>query len=204
MKQTLLSLLLVLSFSIIQAQNDWFVSFGQSPEEVKTFLESKNYFQTIKEDTQLQRMLAVVEDGKQVEYVFKTGKLYATSVRREYSSKADAKIHIQSTLRYIEHVSSGEIVKTSEGNTTCYTAKAKGRILKLFVIPGKLDEHGQILQLTSINKDQGKTILDNKVFYQSEMMEQYASDKAKRKKASTKELNLEATNKKSQKSRGKR
>ncbi|MEL6194521.1 MAG: hypothetical protein AAFR66_20845 [Bacteroidota bacterium] len=203
MKQNLLSFILLLSFCFTFAQNDWFVSFGQSPDEVKTFLEGKNYLQTIQEDTELQRMLAVVEDGKQVEYVFKSGKLIATSVRREYTSKAEAKIRLQSTLRYMENVSAGEIEKTSEGNTTCYYVKAKGRHLKLFVLPGQIDVHGQILQLTAINKEQGKTIPENKFYYDSDMMEQYAEEKAKRIELAAKSVSDVSSPKKKNKNRDK-
>lgn len=138
---------LFLSFPIF-AQSEWFIPFGQTENEVKSFLQDKDYLQNVKEEPELNRLLASVEDRKRVEYVFERGKLYATSVTRNYEDKKIMREIKNNCLEYMELVSKNQVEETMVGDAVCFTALADKRVIKLFVIP-TASRHQHILQLTS-------------------------------------------------------
>lgn len=165
MKHLFTLLVLILHFSGLMAQNEWFLDFGKNRNEVRAFLQGKDYFEYIDEDEAMQRMLAVVEKGNEVEYVFSEDKLVAVSVRKEYATKDQSKLHIQSCLDFLDKVSRHKVSRNADGSIVCHTAVSKDCIYKLFVMPSVHLESGQALQLTSINKTQAEKVSDNKFYY---------------------------------------
>ncbi len=160
-------LLCCLLFSVITnyAQNEWFISFGKTTDEVKNYLSSKDYFRLIKEDPEMGRVLAILDEGNQVEYVFQADKLFATSMRKEYASKTEAKVRMQNCLEYMDAISKEDVVRSTDGPTICYTASAKKRIVKLFVMNDASSKDGaQVLQLTAISSAHADKIGDNKFY----------------------------------------
>lgn len=171
MRYCLLSFCLLFTGIEGYTQNEWFISFGKTKDEVHEYLSGKDYFKFIKTDDQMERVLAVLDEGNQIEYVFHSGKLFATSMRKEYPSKDEAKIRLQNCLEYMDAISKDDIVRTSDGPTVCYTASAKKRVVKLFVMPQSTPKsRGQILQLTSISSAYAHRMGDNKLYTDTSLM----------------------------------
>lgn len=143
---------LLITFPLF-AQNDWFIPFGQSQEQVREYLSDKDYLVSVREDAGMHRLLASIERDKHIEYVFEKGSLYATSVSRKYPNKKVSKDILKSCLEYMDLVSAGKIQQKSVGNATCHTTVTHGRVIKLFVIDHP--DKSQTLQLTSFSRRHG-------------------------------------------------
>lgn len=186
MRYILLSFCLLLTGLAGNAQNEWFISFGKTKDEVHDYLSEKDYFKFIKIDDQMERVLAVLDEGNQIEYVFHSGKLFATSMRKEYPSKDEAKQRLQNCLEYMDAISKDDIVRTSEGPSICYTASAKKRIVKLFVMPQSTSKsRGQILQLTSISSAYAHKMGDNKLYTDTSLMTKKSKKNRKEERETT-------------------
>ncbi|RMG17626.1 MAG: hypothetical protein D6730_23785 [Bacteroidetes bacterium] len=171
MKHIYTFLLALLIYLPLSAQNDWFIPFGQSQEQVRQYLAKKDYLLEVREDKGMHRMLASIEKDKQIEYVFDKGLLYATSVSRKYANKKACKDILKSCLDYMELISSGKIVQTNLGNATCYTAVTNTRVIKLFVI--NHEHKSQTLQLTSFSRIHGP-MKDDRLHYEVDLLSRYS------------------------------
>lgn len=150
-------------------QNNLFLPFGQSPEEVRTFLNSRDYIQGVEEDREMLSLRARLDEHKQVEYVFdEQGVLYATTVTRNYQSRRDADDIQDEVLEYMDIVSQGQIRKTVDDNITCYTALADSRVIKLFVI--ELQD-SRTLTLTSISRQHGPALTEEDLYYENDLLQ---------------------------------
>ncbi len=167
MKQLFTFILSLLLYFPTIAQNDWFIPFGQSQEQVKHYLAGKDYLIQVREDAGMHRLLASIEAEKQIEYVFDKGTLYATSVSRKYPNKKVAKDILKSCLNYMSLISSDKIEQTNVGNATCYTAVTKARVIKLFVITHP--QKTQTLQLTSFSRLHGP-MKDSQMHYELNLL----------------------------------
>jgi len=150
------------------AQNSWFIDFGQSVEEVRNLLKKKHYLKDLKEDGELKRLLAVINDEKQVEYAFKNGKLYATSLSKYYSDKQEARLHEESCLNYLNLISNNNVTKNDEGRKESHTVITNSRVIKFFVIPSG---EGMLLQLSAFSRLYGDINSDDQFFYELKVLE---------------------------------
>ena len=137
------------------------------------FLQTRDYLLEVQEDKQLSRMLAVIQEDKKVEYAFKAGRLFATSLTKNFEDKKEIKERIDNCLRYLEIISKGNVVKTTEGKKTCHTAVTTNRIIKFFVIPMKNDACA--LQLTAVSRRFGDLKDEEKFFYEIEILQKKLS-----------------------------
>ncbi len=168
MKSLSFTLVLLLALSSSLAQNNFFLPFGQSTEEVKSFLYSRDYVQTVEEDIDLQSLRVQLDDQKQVEYAFdERGVLYATTITRQYNRRKDAKSIEEEVLEYMEVVSEGQVTKKSEGALTCHTAVADTRVMKLFVFE---HQDGRTLTLTSLSRLHGPPLADEDLYYENDIL----------------------------------
>lgn len=152
MKQLLLTTLILFLSVVAVGQNSWFIPFGQSKSEVREQLKKKHYLLELEEDADLNRLLAVIRDDKQVEYAFHNDRLYATSLTKFYTDKQELKEREESCMEYLGFISSGNVTKTTEGKKTCYTVVTGSRVIKFFTIP---EGEGKILQLTALSRIYG-------------------------------------------------
>lgn len=168
MKTLSLSLVLLLALSPTQGQNNFFLPFGQSSEEVKSFLYSRDYVSTVEEDSDLQSLRVQLEDNKQVEYAFDDrGVLYATTITRQYQRTRDAKAIEAEVLEYMNVVSNNQMTKTSEGPLTCHTAVSDSRVIKLFVLE---HQDGRTLTLTSLSRLHGPPLNEEDLYYEEDIL----------------------------------
>ena len=152
MKQIyLITLLFFLTLSAA-GQNAWFLPFGQSTGQVKELLKKKHYLLDLKEEKDLNRLLAIIRDDKQVEYAFQNDRLYATSLTKYYTDKQEIKDREESCMKYLDFISSGNVSKTTEGKKTCFTVVTGSRVIKFYTIP---EGEGKVLQLTSMSRIYG-------------------------------------------------
>lgn len=172
MKHSFTLLLALFIIVPMSAQSDWFIKFGQTREEVKQYLSEKDYPLEVREDRGMHRLLASMEEGKKVEYVFDNGSLYATSVSRRYAHKKEAKGILKGCLDYMELISSEKIEQTSIGDAVCYTAVTPSRVIKLFVIDHP--QKSQTLQLTSFSRLHGP-MKDARRHYELDLLSRYSS-----------------------------
>ncbi|MEZ4829595.1 MAG: hypothetical protein R3C61_25415 [Bacteroidia bacterium] len=160
-----LSLLLCLSGT---AQNNLFIPFGQSREDVKSFLGTRDYIAQVQEDQEMQSVRAVLDKDKHVEYAFENDALYATTVTRNYSDKKTAKEIQKDCLEYMTNVCVEELKANSNDNITCYTAVTEAKIIKLFVIS---HPRSTTLTLTSVSRNYGPMIQEQDFFYEIELLQ---------------------------------
>jgi hypothetical protein len=152
----------------MRGQNSWFIDFGQSVQDVKAFLGEKHYLREVREDADLQRLLAVIQDDKQVEYAFKNGKLYATSLSKYYQDKQEARLREESCLNYLNLISNGNVTKGTEGRKESHTVITSSRVIKFFVIP---EGDGRLLQLSAFSRLYGDINSDSQFFYELKVLE---------------------------------
>lgn len=152
----------------VSAQNSWFIDFGKSMEEVKTFLEEKHYLEDIQLDPKLQRIVVVMKGDKQIEYAFKNDKLFATSLSKLYEDRHKSKDRIDNCLNYLNIISNENVVKTTEGKKEVHTVITNSRVIKLFVIP---EEDGKILQLAAFSRLYGDLSENSQFFTELQLLE---------------------------------
>lgn len=168
MKQGFFSFALLLALSPMPGQNNFFLPFGQTSEEVKSFLYSRDYVQNIEEDIELQSLRVHLDDYKQVEYAFdERGVLYATTITRQYNRVKNAKDIEQEVLEYMAVISSGQVSRSTEGPLTCHTAISVSRVVKLFVLE---HEDGRTLTLTSLSRLHGPPLADEDLYYEEDIL----------------------------------
>ncbi|MEO0582768.1 MAG: hypothetical protein AAF135_11135 [Bacteroidota bacterium] len=160
--------LLTLS-SALFAQNNLFVPFGQSKEEVKRYLYTRDYVRQITEDNELRIVRASLGKYKQVEYAFKENNLYATTVSRHYLDRQDAKEVQRNVLDYMDFTSRGTLKQESEEKLTVYTAMTDTRVIK-FVIQ-QTQTPGVTLVLTSYSRSHSEAGADQD-YYDQRLMSQ--------------------------------
>lgn len=164
---TFFTTLLLISGSAI-GQNNLFIPFGQSTEDVKNFLGTRDYIVQIQEDTEMESVRAILDEDKHVEYAFDKGALYATTVTRNYTDKKSAKEIQKNCLDYMTQIGLDEVKTTSNENIICYTVLTEGRIIKLFVIN---HPRSTTLTLTSVSRDFGPMIQNQDFFYEIELLQ---------------------------------
>jgi len=150
------------------SQNHLFIPFGQTEDEVRDFLNSRDYVGEIIKDAKLGSLRAILEANKHVEYVFENGRLYATSVTRNYSDKKSAKEVEKKCLEYMVVTGSRDIKVTHKENVTCHTVVTDNRIIKLFVI-----EHpkSRTLTFTSVSRQFGPMISKKDYYYEIDLLD---------------------------------
>lgn len=152
-----------------RAQHYMFLPFGLKVEEVKSFLASKDYIESIEEDNETHAVRAVMEENRQVEYAFEAGRLYATTLTRNYRDKQEAKAYERSTLEYMEQVGRGVPVRSGNvDGVQCYTVLADTRIVKLFV---QTHAESVTLTLASLSKQFGPANGDFDAYYEDELLQ---------------------------------
>lgn len=163
-----MSFALLLALFPLQGQNNFFLPFGQTSEEVKSFLYSRDYVRDVEEDIELQSLRVQLDDHKQVEYAFdERGVLYATTITRQYDRVKDAKDIEQEVLEYMGVISSGQVSRNAEGPLTCHTAVSDSRVVKLFVLE---HEDGRTLTLTSLSRLHGPPLAEDDLYYESDIL----------------------------------
>ncbi|MDX2245192.1 MAG: hypothetical protein SF052_00335 [Bacteroidia bacterium] len=169
MKYTSTLTLSILFCSGLFAQNNWFIPFGQSKEDVKSFLGTRDYIAQVQEDPEMQSVRAVLDKDKHVEYAFDTNDaLYATTVTRNYSDKKVAKEIQKDCIDYMGNVCIEEITANSNDNIICYTAVTEAKIIKLFVIN---HPRSTTLTLSSVSRTVGPMIQEKDFFYEIELLQ---------------------------------
>ena len=159
---------LVTSIQVIFAQNNLFIPFGQTTDDVKTYLESRDYIENVVEDQEMKSLTAQLEENKLVEYLFEGGKLYATTVRRNYSDKKSAKEIQRQALEYLQVTGRGAVKQTTSNNIDCYTTVTDSRVIKLFVIDHK---KSITLMLSSFSRQYGPMDDDEDSYYEIELLQ---------------------------------
>lgn len=152
----------------LNAQNKLFIPFGKSTEEVKKFLETRDYVHGVVERPVMATLIATVDEGKVVEYAFDTeDKHYATTVSRTYATTKESSKFRESCLEYMKLISKNQIERNNYGRIVCHTAIGKDAILKFFVI-----SHGdtQTLQLTSISRLVGPSLEKDLTHYEEKIL----------------------------------
>ena len=137
--------------SALFAQNNLFLPFGQSKEEINRYLYTRDYVQQIVEDNDLAIVRAVLGKYKQVEYAFRSNTLYATTVSRHYIDRAAAREVQRNVLDYMDYTSRGTLKQETEDKITVYTAMTETRVIK-FVIQASPNQTGVTLVLTSYSR----------------------------------------------------
>ena len=151
-------------------QNNLFIPFGQSAEEVKDFLGSRDYIINIHEDLEMQSVRAVLDQDKQVEYVFKEGSLYAITVTRNYRDRKIGRDILRNCLDYMEYVSKGQMKQTDQDGIICHTAFTESKVMKLFV-----QQHVEsvTITLTSMSRKHGPTLSEEEFFYEEKLLQRH-------------------------------
>ena len=90
------------------AQNVLFLPFGQHPTVVDSFLNSRDYVDLI-ESLDGEIVSTKIDSTNEVNYYFKTNRLYAVEDKRVYQSQKDAQASLEACLGYLEE--RGEIFK---------------------------------------------------------------------------------------------
>ncbi|MEM6342300.1 MAG: hypothetical protein AAF927_00415 [Bacteroidota bacterium] len=169
MKQIFTLIFLCCSLSFLEGQNNLFVPFGQTTEQVKNFLYAKEYVTAVQEDDSLHSVRAYLDKNKHVEYAFENGALYATTVTRNYAEKRAAATVQKNCMEYMQVISRGSVSITTNENVTCYTAITDSRIIKLFV---RLHKKGSTLTLTAVSRHYGPMVLDDNFHYEVELLQE--------------------------------
>lgn len=155
-------------------QNHLFIPFGQTKDEVRSFLTTRDYVNDIVVDDKMGTLRAILEADKHVEYVFEKGHLYATSVTRNYSDKKSAKEVERKCLEYMEVTGSRDIKETHNDNVTCHTVVTENRIIKLFV---REYQKSKTLTFTSVSRKFGPMISKKDYYYEVDLFEGQANAK---------------------------
>lgn len=131
------SLLLILLgiWGNLYAQSVFFLPFNQSRQEVREYLTAQSYIPSngVKEKPDMQTILAILSEDRQVEYAFKEDRLYATTVIQNYRNPIDAEKRRQECIDYMKQVGADSIEEKAYGKIICYTGITGERVLKLFV-----------------------------------------------------------------------
>ena len=168
MKHGFTLLLWLLIVPAAWSQNNLFIPFGQSTEEVKDFLNTRDYILAVHEDHDMQRMRADLTEGKHVEYAFRDGSLYSTTVTRNYPDRKLAKEIQKNCLDYMRVISRGAMQDPRNGKVICYTAITDSKLLKLFIIE---HEDSQTLSLTAVSREYGPMTQDVEFFYEVQLLQ---------------------------------
>lgn len=171
--------LYVLIFSLLIqtpaiAQNHLFIPFGQTKDEVRSFLTSRDYVNDIVTDDKMGILRAVLEADKHVEYVFEEGHLYSTSVTRNYANKKSAKEVEKKCLEYMVVTGSKDIKETRSDNRTCHTVVTDNRVIKLFVIEY---QKSKTLIFTAVSRKFGPMISKKDYYYEIDLFESQTNAK---------------------------
>ncbi|MEM6804178.1 MAG: hypothetical protein AAF696_22430 [Bacteroidota bacterium] len=166
--------LFLLLHSIAFSQNHLFIPFGQSEAEVRSFLNSRDYVTEVVKDDKMKRLRAVLEEDKHVEYAFNKGRLYATSVTRNYPDKKSAKNVQRKCLEYMEVTGTNGIKEVNNNNFTCHTVVTDSRVIKLFII-----EHpkSKTLTFTAVSRKFGPMISKKDYYYEIDLFDDQLSAK---------------------------
>ena len=162
-----LPLFLVLSIASV-AQNNMFIPFGQTPEEVMSFLGSRDYIINIHEDMDMKSVRAVLDQNKHVEYAFNEGSLFATTITRNYKDRKIAKSIQKDCLNYMEYVSKGNTRQTANEEIICYTALTDARVIKLFI-----QEHKESVTVTlsSVSRKFSPPMQQDELYYEDALLQ---------------------------------
>lgn len=169
MKPSTTLLCLVFCSSLLFGQNNLFIPFGQTKDEVRRYLDSRDYISVVVEDKDLHSLRAQLGSKKHVEYVFKNETLYATTVSKIFDDKKVAKDIQKNVLDYMDYVGGKNgVLQNSKNGITVYTVGIDSRVIKLFV--QQATSH-TTLTLTSISKDQLPSDDESKILYELELLQ---------------------------------
>lgn len=161
-------LLCLLLYSTCLSQNNLFIPFGQSADDVKQFLGSRDYILNIHEDLEMESVRAVLDQNKHVEYAFRDGTLYATTVTRNYDNRRTAKEIQKNCLDYMEYISNGNTQLNDNEEIVCYTAITDARVIKLFI---QQHTKSTTLTLTSVSRRFGPPMQEDDIFYETDLLQ---------------------------------
>ncbi|GAB4410999.1 MAG: hypothetical protein OHK0039_15840 [Bacteroidia bacterium] len=152
------------------AQNNLFLPFGQSSDEVKYYLATRDYIVNIEEDDEMRSLRALMNENKQVEYVFHDGKLYATTISMNYTDKRLAREAEANCMAYMNEVRRGigEVKRTEQDGVICYTALTDTRILKLFI---QAHANSTTLTLTSVSRRHSPESVREDYYYEVDLLQ---------------------------------
>ena len=152
-----------------QAQNNLFIPFGQTAEEVMQFLGSRDYIINIHEDLDMNSVRAILDQNKHVEYAFNNnGTLYATTVTRNYEDRKTAKEIQKNCLEYMEYISKGNARQIENTDIRCYTAVTDSRVIKLFV---QDHDKSTTLTLSSVSLQYGPPMNPEEMYYEDALLQ---------------------------------
>lgn len=145
MKKTftlLLSLPLFLHLSLL-AQSPLHIPFGQTLQEVQTFLESRDYISQIESDASL-GIITAKAGKKAVVYQFQENKLYAITTSLTYWNKKQADEHYKSCQEYFKLLKGDTKNISDPAFDKGYVSLEDSRISQLHATQNKEEESVQI------------------------------------------------------------
>ena len=113
MKRSILFVSLLALYPVLFGQHKLFIEFGQSAKEVKEFLSSRTYVDSVEVDFEMASLRAVLDPSKQVEYGFFAGKHYSTTITRNYGNRKTAKEVEKNCLNFLNSVKTADITFNS-------------------------------------------------------------------------------------------
>ncbi len=135
------SIPLLLHLSVL-AQSPLHVPFGQTLQEVQTFLKSRDYISNVEVDPS-KSLITFMAGKKAVEYRFQDEKLYAISTSLEYRDKKQADEHFKSCQDYFKRMK-GEGKNISDpAFDKAYVSLEDARLGQLYATQNK--EDGSVL-----------------------------------------------------------
>jgi len=174
--RTLTFILACFLTSTAWCQNHLFVPFGQKKDEVRQYLESRDYTQRIISNGEMETLMAIISDEEQVEYVFEKDKLYAITYLQHYTDLKEAAMSKKNFLEYMKKTDAMEIGVTKEGDISCHTGLNPTRVLKLFV---RQHPKGVTLVISSISRFHGPRIEKEDFFYEKELIQKKLAARSK-------------------------
>jgi hypothetical protein len=168
MKQLFTLLIGICVCTLAPGQNNLFIPFGQTAEQVTDFLGSRDYVHNVHIDSEMKSVRADLDQNKKVEYAFENGSLYATTVTRSYENRRVSHEVQRNCLEYMNVISRGTVSTSSQQNVVCHTAVTESRVIKLFVASHK---GGQTLTLTAVSRHHGPMIHDKDFYYEVELLQ---------------------------------
>ncbi len=148
---------------VATAQTNLFLPFGDTRQDVISYLETRDYVKDLTDDQDLNVVRIVLSSRKQVEYAFHGNQLYAVTVLHNYTDLAEAERATGHLIEYLRSCGAPEIKKTGEGSLTVYTAITSSRVLKVFV---RTHSNSKTLILSSISLAHGPDMKEEDFFYE--------------------------------------
>lgn len=117
----------------------------------------------------MERVRAILDQDKQVEYVFQHGTLYAITVTRNYRNRKMGREILKNCLDYMDYVSHGNVTQTASDGIITHTAYNEKKVMKLFI---QQHDASVTLTLTSMSRTYGPPLAEEDFYYEADLIEQ--------------------------------